>query len=118
MNRFLPEITGERAGGEGSVVLTLMVSPELDYFPDHFPQWAVLPGVVQVDWAVKFARRVFKLRGGFTALENLKFHKPVRPGTELELELVYEKDRARLLFSYQSAGGKHSSGRILFGGCA
>lgn len=94
--------------------LSLLVSEDLNYFADHFPEWAILPGVVLVDWAVLFGKRFFALSGGFSALENVKFQKPVRPGTLLELELVHEPARQRLVFSYESAAGRHSSGRIIF----
>lgn len=113
MKGFLPQIIRQAPDPE-RVRLGLLVSEDLDYFADHFPEWAILPGVVLVNWAVLFGQRFFTLSGAFSALEKVKFQKPVRPGTLLELELLHEISHNRLVFSYDSAAGRHASGRIHF----
>lgn len=111
-----PEVICVEGGGTSATRLDLRVTPEITHFAGHFPDAAILPGVVQVDWAVHFARRHLALRGEFSSLENLKFLSVVPPGEELSLSLEWDAERQRLDFSYTSAGRKCSAGRIVFGG--
>ncbi len=115
---LLPEVLGVRVAENGAaqLVLDLHVPLDLAHFPGHFPAMAILPGIVQVDWAVRFARRHLPLRGAFSALENLKFLAVVRPGARLELSLAWDGEGRQLDFSYVAAERKYSAGRIVFGG--
>jgi 3-hydroxymyristoyl/3-hydroxydecanoyl-(acyl carrier protein) dehydratase len=107
-----PEIR-EESMESGRIVLRLGVPETLDCFPGHFPGWPILPGVLQVHWAIKFARDRLAIAGEFAALEGVKFQSIVRPETELLLELALD-ERGRLTFDYSSATGRHSSGRVVF----
>jgi len=117
---LLPEVTAVNfAGGNPNhVTLDLHVTPDIAHFAGHFPGAALLPGVVQVDWAVFFARRHLALTGHFSALENLKFLGVILPGTKLQLSLTWDAARQRLEFAYATPQRKYSTGRILFGGAA
>ena len=90
--------------------------PEIAHFAGHFPGAALLPGVVQVDWAVHFARQYLPLEGVFSALENLKFLGVIVPDTKLQLSLAWDVERKRLDFSYATSDRKYSVGRIVFSG--
>lgn len=98
------------------VALDLLVTPEIVHFAGHFPGAAILPGVVQVDWAIHFARLHLPLRGEFSALENLKFLAVVQPGETLRLSLAWDAEQGRLDFSYATPTRKFSAGRAVFGG--
>lgn len=100
------------------VALNLQVPSTLAYFPGHFPVHAILPGVVQIDWAVHFGRQYFSLPL-FQKMEALKFQAIIEPEQELSLLLEYKPASepqlaGKLLFSFDSARGRHSSGRIVF----
>lgn len=110
--RLLPELLAERRDAD-RVELELLVPPELAYFPDHFPGLPILPGVVQIDWSVRFARERLGLQGEFRAAENLKFLSIVRPGARLQLKLSL--NRGRLAFEYGDGAKKYSSGVLVFG---
>ena len=94
------------------VVLELTAPPDLLYFDGHFDAAPILPGVVQVDWAVHYGRRYFALPARFTGINALKFQQVIVPGQPVLLELVH--DGASLRFRYHSDAGKHASGRIIF----
>jgi hypothetical protein len=108
-----PQWLGEEALPGGGVRLRLRLPADLAQFEGHFPAAPVLPGVVQLHWAVEEGRRRFGLRGGFAGLKQLKFMRPLLPGDEAALELHPDGDGLR--FSYDSAQGRHSSGRVLLG---
>jgi acyl-coenzyme A synthetase/AMP-(fatty) acid ligase/3-hydroxymyristoyl/3-hydroxydecanoyl-(acyl carrier protein) dehydratase len=99
----------------GRVLLELVVPPDLLYFDGHFDLAPVLPGVVQVDWAIFYGRRHFALPAAFRGIQTLKFQQMIQPGVAVQLELVHEQAKESLHFRYFSAAGTHASGRILFG---
>ncbi len=103
-------------GNASQVVLDLHVQPGIAHFSGHFPGAAILPGIVQMDWAIHFARRYLGLAGYFSAVEKLKFLGVVRPDTRLQLSLSWDSERRRLDFAYAAPQRKYSSGRIVFGG--
>jgi len=98
---------------DDSVVLTLLVPDSLLYFDGHFDQASLLPGVVQIDWAVHFGRQLFEGSGEFSCLEVIKFKEVISPGQEVLLTLQFKSTKNKLMFSYQSANGVCSSGRIV-----
>jgi 3-hydroxymyristoyl/3-hydroxydecanoyl-(acyl carrier protein) dehydratase len=114
--RLLPEITAITFvdGNRNHVVLDLHITPDIGHFAGHFPGAALLPGVVQVDWAVRFARQNLPLEGAFSALENLKFLGVVLPDVKLHLSLNWDGERKRLDFAYATPERKYSAGRIFF----
>jgi acyl-coenzyme A synthetase/AMP-(fatty) acid ligase/3-hydroxymyristoyl/3-hydroxydecanoyl-(acyl carrier protein) dehydratase len=113
--RLLPEIISERRDGNRAII-SLRVPLDLVYFAGHFPGLPVLPGVVQIHWAIRFARRYLAADAVFSALENVKFHALVLPDTELELQLEHAPGSAHVNFTYASEARKFSSGRVVFGG--
>jgi len=113
---LFPEVVRVDTDGVHRAELDLCVTPEIAHFAGHFPGAAILPGVVQVDWAVHFARWHLPLQGEFSALQNLKFLAVVQPGEELRLTLVWDAEQRRLDFSYSTPARRYSTGRIVFGG--
>lgn len=108
-----PQVLSVRRPG-GAVELDLRIPTALSYFPAHFPRFAMLPGVVQVDWAAAFAREHLEVRGGFRRLAGLKFQHPILPGAEVTLHLSCA-DTGEISFDYRSGDRSCSGGRIMFG---
>ncbi|HEY1042994.1 MAG TPA: AMP-binding protein [Telluria sp.] len=104
----------ELARSEQSVTLELQVPAGLLYFDGHFPQAPILPGVVQLDWAIAHGRRLFALPPVFREVSALKFQNVIAPGATLQLQLDHDAARGQLTFRYSSPAGQHSSGRVLF----
>ncbi|MTV37923.1 AMP-binding protein [Duganella radicis] len=112
---LFPRIT-ELECGHQRVVLELTAPANLLYFDGHFDVAPILPGVVQLDWAIHFGRRYFKLPPIFKGMQQLKFQQVVAPETPVRLELTHDPVKDYLQFRYVSGAGQHASGRILFGG--
>ncbi|MFJ2538851.1 AMP-binding protein [Pseudomonas sp. NPDC087614] len=98
---------------DGEWSLQLSVPPDLAYFSGHFPKAPVLPGVVQVEWALNLGRQRLNLPGTFAGMEVLKFQQLVRPGDEIQLHLRFDPERNKLYFAYRNDTATCSSGRIL-----
>jgi acyl-coenzyme A synthetase/AMP-(fatty) acid ligase len=98
---------------DGEWRLDLMIPPDLAYFSGHFPQTPVLPGVVQVDWALSLGRRLLDLPPRFAGMEVLKFQQLVRPGDQVALTLRFDAERSKLYFAYRNTEAACSSGRIV-----
>lgn len=101
------------------VTLFLRVPAGLAFFPGHFPVHAILPGVVQIDWAIHFGRQHFPLLPQFRKMEALKFQAIIEPEQEISLQLEHKPaaepgQPGKLLFVFDSSRGRHSSGRIVF----
>ena len=73
----------------------------------------MLPGVVQVDWAIHYGRRYFGFKPGFGGINALKFQQMIRPECPVQLELAHDAEKGQLHFRYFSDAGAHASGRIL-----
>lgn len=109
-----PEVL-EQVETTGEWSLQLSVPPDLAYFSGHFPKAPVLPGVVQVEWALNLGRQLLNLTGPFAGMEVLKFQQLVRPGDEIQLHLRFDPERGKLYFAYRNDTATCSSGRILLG---
>ncbi|WP_460154892.1 AMP-binding protein [Pseudomonas sp. S1_F04] len=110
----VPEVL-EHVETDGEWSLQLVVPPDLAYFSGHFPTAPVLPGVVQVDWALSLGRQLLDLPPRFVGMEVLKFQQLVRPGDEIQLHLRFDRERGKLYFAYRNDTAACSSGRIVLG---
>lgn len=117
MNTFLPEIrTVHRNDKPDQVCIVLHLPASLAHFCGHFPGLPLLPGVVQIDWAARFAREYLGVNGQFTMLENIKFQALLLPEANVELTLIRDVEKNRVEFAYSCNQKKHSSGRLQFDG--
>jgi 3-hydroxymyristoyl/3-hydroxydecanoyl-(acyl carrier protein) dehydratase len=112
---LLPEVLGERHDADG-LVLELRIPESLAYFAGHFPEVPIVPGVVQIQWAVHFARERLGLPPQFHHMEAVKFRELILPGRRLRLHLQYQAPAGRLQFAYRSEDLEYGSGRIYFHG--
>ena len=108
---LLPEILSSTADGS-SATYRIRVPPALEHFKGHFPGFPILPGIVQLDWAVRLGRRHFQGLDDSSGVDNFKCQALVFPDAELSLEL--RRDGAGLHFRYYDAQRTYSSGKILF----
>jgi acyl-coenzyme A synthetase/AMP-(fatty) acid ligase/3-hydroxymyristoyl/3-hydroxydecanoyl-(acyl carrier protein) dehydratase len=97
------------------VLMELTVPADLLYFNGHFEGAPILPGVVQLDWAISYGRRYFALAPQFLGMLGLKFQRVITPGMVVQLELLHDPQKSSLAFRMFSAAGQHASGRVTFG---
>jgi 3-hydroxymyristoyl/3-hydroxydecanoyl-(acyl carrier protein) dehydratase len=112
MSSIEPIVVDERVS-ESVAELRLRVPRDLEYFTGHFPGVPIVPGVVQIQWAMALARRYLHLSAEFAGMEALKFRQVMGPDTEATLTLKYSAETSKLHFSFESDQGRHSSGRVL-----
>ncbi|MGE8326656.1 AMP-binding protein [Pseudomonas urmiensis] len=98
---------------EEGALLRLWVPADLPCFTGHFPSTPILPGVVQIDWAITLGAALVPPGLRFAGMEVLKFQQLVRPADELELSLRFDPQRSKLYFAFSRAGQPCSSGRIV-----
>jgi len=92
----------------------LRVPPSLIHFDGHFPGVPILPGVVQLDWAIRLASEQVPGIQGLASVDRLKFMAPVRPGALLALTLSHDAPRRRVQFAYRLGDRDCASGVIVY----
>ena len=108
-----PELIAFRAE-EHAAELDLRLQPELLYFQGHFPETKILPGVVQLDWALRFGRRFLAIGNGAPSGIQLKFRRLIAPGSLVTLRLAHLSAPAgrALGFEYRGDEAVYSTGSI------
>lgn len=79
--------------------MVLSVPADSPYFKGHFPEFALLPGVVQVQWAKDIACRYWNLEVALFGVKALKFMSPIRPDDTVVLKL--SRSVSGIAFIYQ-----------------
>lgn len=86
----------------------------LPYFGGHFAAFPLLPGVVEMEWALDLAAQ-FDWGGRLPKrLENVKYQRFVRPHDEVWVHIRYDADKDKVYFSLQCDGQICASGRAAY----
>jgi len=101
---------------EDTVNIRFYLPENLDFFRGHFTGTPLLPGVVQLHWAVEFANQLFDVNGQPRKIEKLKFKQFLFPEMEAQLTLSFLKE-GKISFLYSSIDElgnsvDHSSGTL------
>ena len=107
----LPQIISQE-GDNTTCRWHLFVSATLPFFNGHFPEQAVLPGVTQLDWAIKLGCEAFGYSANVATLEVLKFQQLMLPDTYVDLVIEHHPKKSKLIFSYRDQDKRFASGRI------
>lgn len=113
----LPQILEKTTDeASGKYVVEFIVPHDLFYLEGHFPGRPILPGVVQISWAIHYFRELFGDPGDFLRLEVLKFQQVIQPGEKISLNMTWDTTKNKLTFHYTGRDCSHASGRIVFTG--
>ena len=108
--RCEPELLTWNAVGD-SLSAELSFPPEGVWFAGHFPGFPVLPGVAQLFFVRKFARRAFDGFPDAGSYRRVKFRRLVRPGERATLE-VRRNGPCAFSFGMSVAGAVALSGEV------
>lgn len=73
------------------------------YFPGHFPDMPIMPGVLQIEAMAQSACLAYVRKGDpefdffIASIQDAKFRRPVVPGDQLVLKAEIVKDRGSML---------------------
>ena len=100
---------------EESLRLGLDIEPDLNWFRGHFPGHPVLPGIVQLHWAVAIAIAYFGIRDVPDQVLRLKFKSIVVPPCTVNLAIV-RSTPTDIRFEYTGNEQQYSEGQLRFNG--
>jgi uncharacterized membrane protein len=107
-----PQVLAERRF-EDRRELDLRVPADLACWPGHFPDVAIVPGVLQLEWVMQEIAAWTGRPADVACIENLKFKRPILPGQELTLVLRSDSEPERFRFELEDDSGAFSLGRIV-----
>jgi 3-hydroxymyristoyl/3-hydroxydecanoyl-(acyl carrier protein) dehydratase len=100
------------------IQLDLQLPQDLFWFRGHFERFHILPGVAQVDWALRYGQEAFGITTDFQGMDQVKFQSPVRPDETLQLVLHWHPGPRLLDFVFErrraGQGQPVSRGRFRF----
>lgn len=96
----------------GEYRFTGRVPLDLAYFGGHFATFPLVPGVVEVQWAMDLAACFEWGRGAVTHIENLKYQQFIRPHDEIVLQLRWDAAKRKIHFSLHQGERTCASGRV------
>ncbi len=101
------------AQNEIQLILKAKVPLDLIYFKGHFANFPLVPGVVELQWAVEqipvLLGRTFEIE----RVDNLKYQSFIRPNDELVLTLNWLAEKQRVKFTLTANGELAGSGLII-----
>lgn len=105
-------ISVTRNADQSAASLHLSIDSGLNGFDGHFEGAPIVPGVLQIYWALQFANIHLKPVSPLAIdnLEAIKFQHLMTPGAEVHLEL--ELTGAKLQFTFSSPYKRYSAGKI------
>ena len=110
-----PELLGETAR-PGFHEWTLRVPANPAGLEGHFPNFPVVPAVVQLDWVMDAARTLLGREPVLRGLEDLRFKGLLRPAQVFRLTAELSPSGSTIDFRLWADGRRFSSGRCLLAG--
>ncbi len=98
-----------------SLTVKLLFPVTSDFYDGHFPEFKLLPAVVQVNMVLLLARNFLKVPKEIVKINRTKFTSPIFPDVPVELKANYDEEKGKLTFGFTDETGTKalSSGSIL-----
>ena len=97
---------------ESSWSADFIFDPNAPYFKGHFPNFAVLPGVVQLGLAHRFAETFLHRDFTIGCVKKMKFSRPILPGERIRFTVEKRAD-AELAYVYAKGEAVCTSGCLV-----
>lgn len=110
INSSLPIIL-DRKINHNEIIYKIFFNKNCNFFEGHFPEFKLVPGVVQLYLAKEIANAHYDLELGQGQWKKIKFSNIIEPDKIINLKL--EKDEKYLLYEYFDDEKKYSSGTFL-----
>ncbi|GLP97033.1 3-hydroxyacyl-ACP dehydratase [Paraferrimonas sedimenticola] len=94
------------------ITVQLYVPAKIVYFEGHFDSNPILPGVVQLDWALYYFNKLSQSEMQFGGADVIKYQQPILPDARVTLTLQWLPKVGKLTFKYLSDVGVHASGKL------
>jgi acyl-coenzyme A synthetase/AMP-(fatty) acid ligase len=107
-----PHVLSEFSGSD-FVERSCRVPLDLTCFPGHFPEIPVVPGVLQLDWAMDLVVQLLGQAPRVTEIESLKLTSPLRPGQRFRIQSRVTAD-SKVVIKLWSRDAIHATGRVRF----
>lgn len=98
---------------EPELLLEILFSESSGLFQGHFPDFPLLPGVIQIDLVISLVQRHLNPSFSFKGFKNVKFFRPIFPETKVQLRVQLDIESGRIHFEYFKENSPYSKGTIL-----
>ena len=109
-NVTYPNIVSLKNNGQNAEI-SLIFSKNSNFFKGHFPDFPILPGVVQLFFAKEFARDIFNLNFVPQKVKKVKFSSIIKP--EMKINLVLTRNETSIEYKYADGEKTFSSGTFV-----
>ena len=90
------------------------VPEDLIYLKDHFAEFPLVPGVVELQWVYEKLAEILKQNITIEQIKSLKFQQFLRPSDNFELTINILDEKHKAKFSLKHQEKNCASGIILF----
>lgn len=99
----------------GVLTAKLLFPATSDYFDGHFPEFKLLPAVVQVDMVLRLARNFLDVPKELSKMNRTRFSNPILPDVPVMVKITYDADAGKVAFAFTSADGdtSYSNGSLI-----
>ena len=92
----------------GMLTAKLLFPAISDYFDGHFPDFKLLPAVVQVDMVLRLARNFLDVPKNLSKMNRTRFANPILPDVPVMVKISYDADTGKVTFAFTSVDGETS----------